>query len=153
VALVPSSSRGGGSAAPTTHGVYNSSASVTIADAGQSLLLIDQQASGDDVLDLTDPVGPIVRAAGSYAVAVEVSPDDEITAGGTFYVTLILAGGDVTLHASSAPAVTTRLTPYVLTSATYYFAADDFLGVRVRNNDGAATRGFTVNTLAIQRLS
>jgi hypothetical protein len=148
---VPSSSRGGGSAAPTTRAIYTPSAPgvVDIANDGNAYIPFTL-SDGTALLDLTDPAAPVIVTAGTYAVTVAYVVDASMTVGG--YFTGRLYFGDITLNAESPAASAVSPSPRLLVPTTYYLPADSVVKARVYNFDGAATRGFGF-TLYLQRLS
>lgn len=150
---------GGGSSVITRQTMVNGS-DVTINNGSTQELLWDGNSTGDELLDVTDPLSPAVVDTGVYAVSVAVNVDAAMTADGVYYVRFRLdLNGDVAeIRAVSAPAVTASIAevsfPLVLSMTRYIHAGiDGGLSVRVTNKDGTQNLPFYLASAIIQRLS
>jgi hypothetical protein len=144
----------GGAAAPTARAIY-SGGSVSIANDDDGLLTWDSLDAGSALLDIvSDPAAPTVTTAGIYGFTVTATGAG-ITTGGFYSLRLILDlnGFDAEPAVFSSASVATLSSLRVALASTLYMPAAAIIRVQVHNSDGAATRGFTLNTAVIQRIT
>jgi hypothetical protein len=159
MALSPTGSRASGGSSytpPTARQGFGTSTGVSIANGGNARLAWDGQSYGPNVLlDRTDPTIPVITTAGIYAVLAVVVPGENMTAGGSFQVSLGLDTDDTDASAFiESPAATAgALTPNVSIGLTWYMPAEATIRLNVRNHDGVAERLFEVASAQVQRIT
>jgi hypothetical protein len=123
---------------------------VSIADTHNALLTWDESQGPDVLLDLTNPVAPVVIDAGVYAVSTSIL--GSLSPGGTF-------GGRLRLDATGEQAFVFEtvgpggIGPYLSLTETWYIPEGGVIEVRVWNEDGTATQDFIIEQANVQRLS
>jgi hypothetical protein len=144
---------GGGGSQPITHEAFASGPSNGIND-GESEPLGWVRDTGDVLVDLTDPLFPVIVTEGVYAVTVGVTTTN-LTAGGYFSTELVFDyDGAYQAVSPTSPTATAVLTnPTVVVSLTYYLPAGAKLALNAYNFDGVATRNFQIVQAYIQRLA
>jgi hypothetical protein len=152
VALVPSSSRGGSSGTPlVTESAYYSGGNVTIADGDSGRVSWSILDFGDNILDNTDPLQPIVRKAGLFFVSAQVETPSGFTAGGNISAELYF---DYTGDAPFVATFAIGIAGYValLISGSYKLTAGQAIRLNVNNNDGASSRAFVLKNALVSRI-
>lgn len=126
-------------------------APVAITDGSTDPLTWDALDSGEALLDLSDPTGPTVIAAGVYAITAPITPTTDITAAG-FYFARLLAGS-VQATGSSPAASAADAQPALTLTAIATLTAGAPITVSVNSNDGAATVHYKLDAPSVQRLA
>ena len=110
---------------------------------------------GDDLLDLTDPANPVIVTSGTYAICLCMKASGPLTAAGSYEAGLYLDTGGANLGTvqDSAPSTANQSNPGVALSATLYMTAGTVITMYVTNNDGVASRDFSLQSAVVQRLA
>lgn len=144
-------SAGGGSQLVTEAGYYQGN-TVNIENGVTGTVGFDFFTSGDDVLNVTNPLLPLARKAGLFIVSCEVECGT-LTAGGSFQAQLILdVSGDGVEIDGTGVAASNFVRNLASVSGQYVLAAGGSLRMDVFSGDGAATRGFSITNALVARI-
>jgi hypothetical protein len=140
---------GGGSSLATESGSYFDSNPTTITNGGSAFLPFAAHGNGVAVLDITNPIHPLVKKAGLFVVTAEVLPTTVLTAGGSFGLVLTLDWSGDAIEITNGVAADIGVCDV---SNSWVLAAGADFGLLCRNFDGAASRGFYINSVTVSRV-
>jgi hypothetical protein len=149
--LIAVESGGGGSSLVYESGYYEQSGGATnIANNANALLSFDDYAGGDDVLDITNPIHPLVRKDGLFIVSVEAWPTGTITPGGSFTLALTLdfTGEAIEMRNTAS----TESGGICEISDSWVMAAGEQFRLYCYNFDGAEAHDFHINNATVSRI-
>lgn len=143
----------GGGGSQTAREALQGSDVVHVLDGGTAPLPW-AKINGSDLLDLTDPLSPVVVTAGVYAFSVLIT-GLMMTEGGTFQAQLALdtAGANDSLTPIAPPATAANPSPITEVSATYYLPAGAIVQAGVLSMDGGQAIDFAIVYALLQRIS
>lgn len=120
---------------------------VTITDGNFAALTFDRLDDGSALLDITTPAAATFVASGTYAITAQVNATAPLTSGGYCGV-FLSATGNVAAGEGAHP------DQYAVTlAATVIATAGDACVVYTFNNDGAASRDFSLGAARIVKLA